>query len=253
MEKDINPCEWLPSYFLKELTPEEQLQFEQHLQHCESCQDELKDLERIWEELPFTMEITDPPHEMKAEILEGIFAKHPSAEPGEVEEAMADIRAHTSATIYPGFRHWGLLSAAGVVLLLGAYLLGDMHGRAEVTEKTAVTAQDPWTVQQKVQLNPADPALTGGKGDVWLMQQGNAVQVLLQVNGVPATKGSESYQMWMTSAGKRWSCGTFKVSSEGAGVLLYNLKNGAKFDSIGVTLEPDASGKQPRGRKMFGT
>jgi hypothetical protein len=73
------------------------------------------------------------------------------------------------------------------------------------------------------------------------------------VSGLPATQGSESYQMWMTNAGKRWSCGTFQVGKEGAGLLLYTLKKDAHFDSIGVTLEPDAAGKQPRGRKVFGS
>jgi hypothetical protein len=85
------------------------------------------------------------------------------------------------------------------------------------------------------------------------MQQGDSVQVILHAKGLPPTQGSESYQMWMTSGDKKWSCGTFSVGKDGSGILLYTLKNGAvQYDSLGVTLEPDAAGKLPRGRKVLG-
>jgi hypothetical protein len=251
MEKDFNPCEWAHSYFLKELTPEQQLQFEQHLSACDACQQELKELELVWEKLPYTMNVIEPPTGMKSETMNAVFEGSSSAEPKDVEEAVADIRAHTSAAIYPGFRNWGLLTAAGVVLLLGAYLLGDLHGRNEVFEGSN-SSQASWTAQKKVMLTPSDSVVSGAVGNVWLLQKKEGVQVVLQVSGLPRTQGDESYQMWMTNAGKRWSCGTFKVDQDGAGILLYMMKIDAKFDSIGVTLEPDAAGKQPRGRNIFG-
>jgi hypothetical protein len=253
MEKDINQCEWLPAYFLKELTPPQREQFEQHLEQCRSCQDELKELEGLWEELPFTMEPIEPPLGMKAEIMDAVFETHFSAEPESVEEAMADIRAHTSASVYPGFRNWGLLSAAVVILLLGAYLLGDLHGKRDASDAPQISPQSPWNMQKTVALKPVDPALSSSTGNVWFMQQGDSVQVILQAKGLPPTQGSESYQMWMTSGDKKWSCGTFQVGKDGSGILLYTLKNGAvQYDSLGVTLEPDAAGKQPRGRKVLG-
>jgi hypothetical protein len=44
------------------------------------------------------------------------------------------------------------------------------------------------------------------------------------------------------------------VDDQGNGVLTYNIS--AKyigFDAVGVTLEPDANGDQPRGKKVLGT
>ncbi|SEB42551.1 anti-sigma factor [Paenibacillus sp. GP183] len=253
MEKDINQCEQLTSYFLKELTPLQREQFEQHLAQCSSCQDELKELEGLWDVIPFTVELIEPPSGMKDKIMDAVFETHFSAESESVKEAMADIRAHTSASVYPGFRNWGLLSAAIVILLLGAYLLGNLHGKSDVANAPRISPQSPWNMQKTVALKPVDPALSNSTGNVWFMQQGDSVQVILHAKGLPATQGSESYQMWMTSGDKKWSCGTFQVGKDGSGILLYTLKNGAvQYDSLGVTLEPDAAGKQPRGRKVLG-
>jgi hypothetical protein len=253
MEKDINQCEQLTSYFLKELTPLQREQFEQHLAQCSSCQDELKELEGLWDVIPFTVELIEPPSGMKDKIMDAVFETHFSAESESVKEAMADIRAHTSASVYPGFRNWGLLSAAIVILLLGAYLLGNLHGKSDVANAPRISPQSPWNMQKTVALKPVDPALSNSTGNVWFMQQGDSVQVILHAKGLPPTQGNESYQMWMTSGDKKWSCGTFQVGKDGSGILLYTLKNGAvQYDSLGVTLEPDAAGKQPRGRKVLG-
>jgi hypothetical protein len=53
--------------------------------------------------------------------------------------------------------------------------------------------------------------------------------------------------------GHRQSAGVFKPDKEGFGVLTVDTSKFNSFDTIGITLEPDAEGKQPRGIKIVGT
>ena len=68
--------------------------------------------------------------------------------------------------------------------------------------------------------------------------------------GAAETQGDEAYQVWLIKDGQRSSAGTFRVSdtSRGIGLLAMPIQGGKlDFDAIGITLEPDEHGSQPRG------
>jgi|GEM_PF-1321944 len=173
------------------------------------------------------------------------------------------VRSFTYTERPPRWRGWRrgiVVSAAGLVLLLGGFAAGlavggGWPGRdgAQPAASAGPSAQQPWSLQREVALRAVSPAPAAGAGSVWLLRQNEATQVVLRVSGLPATQNGQSYQMWMVRSGKRWSCGTFQVDPSGNGALLYQMKSEAGFDSIGITLEPDASGKQPRGPKVLGS
>jgi hypothetical protein len=50
--------------------------------------------------------------------------------------------------------------------------------------------------------------------------------------------------------GRRSNAGTFRVDDSGLGVLTVGIRPDERFDTVGVTLEPDAGGTEPRGRKV---
>lgn len=76
--------------------------------------------------------------------------------------------------------------------------------------------------------------------------------VLLSVNGLPPLSGEQAYQAWLIRDGKRTNAGTFLVDRMGRGGLVYRTEQPFEFQALGITLEPDALGDQPRGTKVLG-
>lgn len=59
--------------------------------------------------------------------------------------------------------------------------------------------------------------------------------------------------MWLIDNGHRQSAGVFRPNKEGFGILTVDTSKLNSFDTIGITLEPDAESKQPKGKKVVGT
>jgi hypothetical protein len=247
MSNDFNPCEWLPSYLVEELTPQQKVMFEAHLPQCQACKEEFEELKQVWEELPYTMKLIEPPSELKGEVMDAVFG-----ETIKVNKAAASPDwSYNRGSSYSRIRRWGLVSAAALVIVAGS--LAVWNWRTATPAVPNNVALEPAKLQQEYLLRAFDPGNPNGKGNVWMTQQGSGLQVVLHVSGLLPTKGEEAYQMWMVKAGKRYNCGTFQVDQTGNGVLVYPLKRPVEFDTIGITLEPDANGTQPRGKKVLGT
>ena len=91
-----------------------------------------------------------------------------------------------------------------------------------------------------------DTAFARSKGTACILQQGDHTNLVIYLYNLPATKGSETYQVWMLQDGRQSNAGTFRVGDDGLGVLVTEMRPEDRFDSIGVTLEPNASGTKPR-------
>jgi hypothetical protein len=245
MNRNNQPCEWLPSYLIQELTPEHNIIFEAHLALCDTCKEELEELKHIWEGLPYTMELVTPPSELKDEVLSAIFGETSADKPARNSWSYNETRTHSKLYRY------GLIPAAALILIAGGLWTWSWI-KPEGTLTMSSELVEPARLQQEFKLQAFDPSNPNGEGRVWMTQQGNNRQVVLHVSGLSETQGDEAYQMWMIKDSKRYSCGTFKVGQEGSGVLVYPLNYEVQFDSIGITLEPDANGTKPRGKKVLG-
>lgn len=250
MTSEFNPCEWLPSYLVEELTPQQTIIFEAHLALCDSCREELEELKQVWEGLPYTMELIEPPPELKAEVMNAIFnAPEPERNTKEPERINWSFSSQLNRTkVY----HVSLVSAAAFILIIGGILTWN-----RINEPKRIPAYhdqaEPALLQQEFQLKAYDASNPNSEGRVWMTRQDGQTQVVLRVSGLSETQGDEAYQLWMIKDGNRYNCGTFKVDREGNGILVYPLKYELQFDSIGITLEPDAQGAKPRGKKVLGT
>ncbi|TBL78214.1 anti-sigma factor [Paenibacillus thalictri] len=244
-----NPCDQLFSYFVNDLDDHERNEFELHLSACSSCQEELAELSKTWEMLPMELDEVEPPPHWKAEILGEITGSHPEANMEESAEGK-NIWVHTSR---PGKARRAASIAAACLLIIGAaswWGINQMQRLEQAAERTELM---PSQFVAQYDLKSFDQAHPEAKGKAWIAQKGATTQLVLQTSGLPALEGEQAYQVWLVKKGERSNCGTFRVDLQGNGIMTYTLKEAGKdFDTIGITLEPDPGGTQPRGKKMLG-
>lgn len=260
-------CQLVLDYVSGSCTREEALAFENHLSSCAECQAELAELREIWEVLPADMNMIEPPADLKKQVLDAVQAADlaadlaaqpredvltPSTSPHEPFTARRDkphrLRKMTA---------W--LAALLVLLMAGAFWGVQLSEKGEVSVPTLEEALSVSAAQIK-QLVPLKPvSLQEGEqtyGVACIVDNGSSQQFIVYVFGAKATHGEEAYQVWLVEDGKRRSAGTFRVEEKmrGIGVLSMPIASDRlTFDTIGITLEPDDQGDQPRGTKIFGS
>jgi hypothetical protein len=242
MNNDIKPCEQLLAYMSGDLTENERNGFSAHLANCPECAKELRELEQVWLALPDELEDEEMPAEWKEEILGSITGA-----------GKRTIRRVPQAGRHRWRRMLSIWTAA-IILILGTGSWWIVSYRSsELAIETP--SQQPAQIITQYKLKSFDQSVPAAKGEAWLMQQGEKrQQLILQTTGLPVQTGEEAYQVWLVKNGERSNCGTFKVNNQGDGVITYMIRDEERgFDTIGITLEPDAKGSRPRGKKMLGT
>lgn len=223
------------------MTEEEMLAFHAHLSECPACQEELKELRQVWDALPYTMTELELPEQLKSEVLAPMLQ----------EKTKSDLKPLAKRRSGPVWRY-----AAAVVLVLVIGFTG-LFGVSQWRKEALTHPEDlhlPAEVLQKYSLKPFDSAMPGASGQVWLTEKGGRLELVLQTSGLSALQGEQAYQVWLVKDGNRLNCGTFRVDSQGNGVLTYKIdEHERQFDAIGITLEPDSEGSKPRGKKVLGT
>ncbi|MBM7563963.1 hypothetical protein JOC55_000895 [Paenibacillus sacheonensis] len=237
--------------------------FELHLPTCDGCRQELEDLRIVWEALPANMEMMEPPKELKEQVMNAVREATVAEQP-----ASDGKRMPPPFTLgKPGWNRLprrrkpimallGTAAAAAIVLLSvwNAELRRDAAAAPlPVEQALSVPAS---SIQQLVPLKSKAPATAESSGVACIVDNGQSRQFVVYLFGAPPTLGEEAYQVWLIKDGKRSSAGTFRVggNSRGIGLLAMPIQ-GEKldFDAIGITLEPDERGSQPRGSKMYGS
>jgi hypothetical protein len=224
------------------MTDEEKRAFHAHLSDCPACREELKELGQVWDALPHAMAELEPPERLKSEVLGPLLKDGAQSKPA-------------SFSIKPGKRRYRLYAAAAVlVLLIGSAGLFEVFHWRNQSPTHSDNLHLPAEVLERYSLKPFDPAVPAASGQVWLTAKGGSMELVLQTSGLPALQGEQAYQVWLVKNGDRLNCGTFRVDSQGNGVLTYQIEEEERqFDAIGITLEPDSGGSEPRGKKVLGT
>ncbi|RKN70161.1 anti-sigma factor [Paenibacillus ginsengarvi] len=256
MNRFSEHCAALFSYFLRELPEAEERAFETHLAGCAACQEELKQLKMAWETLPYKMEELEPPEQLKSEVLGAILQKYPAADavskPAERDMEPRPVLVKTEAKRKKS-AVWRYAAAAVIVVLIGFAGWTEVSRRLDkATGHTQL--HTPTQLVGQYSLKSFDPGVPAAAGSAWIMKKGESMELVLQTSGLPKLQGNQVYQVWLVKSGDRHNCGTFRVDSEGNGVLTYVIdEDDREFDTIGITLEPDSGGMQPRGKKILGT
>lgn len=257
------PCDFLFDCLIGEASPAERTAFERHMAGCPACSRQWHEMMEVWSSLPETMESVEPAPGLKAEVMRSIFgsdwidrkeareAREAATRPNMPVQAVAHQTAPASTGPAGPLRRkkyvWGVTAAA--VLLAACVWLYASRGSGFVVN----AVEQPLYVEQTYVLNPYDQAQTDAYGTGWIVCQGSKKKLVLNTSGLAATSDEQAYQVWLIHDGKRQNAGTFWVDPKGNGVLVYDLpRRGVAIDAIGITLEPDSRGTEPRGRKVLG-
>jgi anti-sigma-K factor RskA len=194
----------LISYLLGELSVEEELELERHLEECPECRHELDRVQRTHD------------------LLRQLASYGP---PPELEERMlARVRGETPARSSGGWRLWISAAALVVVVVLGIGILRAILGDSPNAVPLTSTALAPQA---------------GGRA--WVEEEGENFQVELEVWKMPDLEEDEYYEMWYYAEdGDRISCGTFRTGPDGR--ITVNLMAPATardYPEIEITREPD--------------
>ncbi|WHY00677.1 anti-sigma factor [Neobacillus sp. DY30] len=243
----LNSCSFsneLVSFLIGEESKDERNTLKDHLINCSSCRIELEELQEAWNLIPYKLDDVEVPSELKVEVMNHIFSEEKNPSP--ITNSKQSKKSIYQYNLYK----W---AAAVFFLAFAGVLWSHIYHSNQFQEETKQT-QAPTKVLQVFALKSNTPSDTIKQGKAWLYQQGDKKQLVFQLEGLTETKGTEAYQVWLIREGKRRSAGVFHVDSQGNGVLTYELKeNEEVFEAIGVSLEPDANGTQPRGQKVLGT
>lgn len=242
-------CERCLEYVAGELDPAERVAFEGHLPGCPDCRREIAELGAVWEALQADMERKEPPRDLKSQVFAALDVLEGKRSP-RMRPMPATRRKLT-----------GLAVALAAIVTLVAGLLWRFGDGGPQQEPVPVWLENALAapaaeMERLVPLRPAgEGAGDRAYGFACIVRQGEARQLVVYVFGARRTSGEEAYQVWLIRGGERQSAGTFRVDGErGIGVLAIPVRSGTvSFDTIGITLEPDARGSQPRGPKMFET
>lgn len=140
---------------------------------------------------------------------------------------------------------WSISAALFLVSLVLTQQV--VHDRQQVSGLQAQLAH----VTTAVDLQPTH-ILQNASGKAVVIPTASGVQLIVYISHVTPTQGSEVYHVWLLNHGTRHSAGVITTSPRGTGVLQVSL-NGqhARFDGIGITLEPNAETTEPTGPKVL--
>ncbi|MFC5450415.1 anti-sigma factor [Paenibacillus aestuarii] len=232
-EQEPIDCGFIINYLTGESTEWERAAFERHLRTCAACREELGELQTVWHTLPFQMEEMEVPPDLKEQVMKAA-TKTPKPK---------RRRPHT----------WMYGAAAVIVLgiIVGAWW---NYSAAPSNQAAGQLLNKPAQLVKTYELKSADSSMPQATGTAWVVQQGDVHNVVVNLSGLQTTQGDWTYQVWLNHNGKKYNCGTLRVNEKGSGVLSYDVHvKELNIDSIGVTLEPDPNGSQPRGKKVLGS
>ena len=241
--KDQILCDLCVSYLLGECSAEERAMFEHHVTYCTSCRQELQDMSFAWQMLPLGAEQVEVPSDLKAEAMNAIFS-HDQEESNEDTSGLAAARLPRKKRFL-----WRTGLVAALILLLiasGVWNILLQNDRKELARMDV-----PAQIVSIQPLRATDSAFARSKGTACILQKGDRTNLVINLYNLPATKGSETYQVWMRRDGHPSNAGTFRVGDDGLGVLITEMRPEDRFDSIGVTLEPDTNGMKPRRKAVI--
>jgi hypothetical protein len=250
-EQEPIDCSYIINYLTGECTEWERASFERHLRTCDSCKEELPELRAVWLTLSYHMEEVELPPDLKGQVMEAIHNEPIHKEVNHKEE-IHKVEPNKGPLLKR--RSFAWMYGAAAVVVLGIVVGAIWNYDAFHTKETASGMSEPSKVVNTFNLTSADTSMPAASGTAWVVQYGDVHKVVVNLSGLNETSGDWTYQVWLNHNGKKYNCGTLRVDNKGVGVLSYDVhaKN-LNIDSIGVTLEPDPNGSQPRGKKVLGS
>lgn len=232
------------AYLLSALTEIETRAFEQHLEECPVCQDELDRLRPAVDALPRSVSPVSPPASLRASLMATVNADAREAR----GEARSEARRHGLARrlrerisglngALTGMRPGVAWVAASTVLLAG--ILGGATGLYAISE---VTSDDNGAQSETVAAKVDKTRVPNGSGSL-VVPADSRDGAVLRVHGLPTLENDSVYQVWLRRNGEVISQSTFTVGEDGEGAAVTDDLESA--DAVMITRERAPRAKAP--------
>jgi len=227
------------AYALDAIPEFERAEFERHLAECESCAQEVRELQATATRLGEAAS-DQPPAELKSQVLARI-AEVRQLPPVDDLTARRERRSAAKAPLVTKF-----LGVAAALLLVVSVSLGVLLVRN--TNDLDSTQQQAAAVSNLLSAGDAKvvsgSTTTGLNGTVVVSRERG--QVMLLAGNVPSAPDGKTYQVWLMGDGAPRPIGLMAPNRSGHASLLTTPGIGAAQD-IGVTVEPAGGSPAPTG------
>jgi anti-sigma-K factor RskA len=237
------------SYALDALDARERAEFERHLQHCPTCQAEVRGLRETAARLAIAR-ATQPPAQMEQQVLAATYRTRqlPPLAAGRLRRDLRQTRlARLFAARGNGWsNNWlrsprlvGALAAASVVAAVGLGLtqVSTQHQLDSAQARSAAIAKVLDAPDARLEATSA----TAG-GAVTVVVSALQREAVVTTRGMPSLSASRVYQVWVMSSSGARSAGLLSSTSHIGELLASGVRSG---DQIGITVEPSGGSPHP--------
>jgi anti-sigma-K factor RskA len=201
------------AYALDALDSTERGEFEEHLAHCDQCQEAVAAFHETAASLAYDAETAAPPPALRQRIIEGARRERPN--------------------VVPLRPRWPFPAAAAVAAVAACAAIG----------------LGIWAValHERLGERPEAVGLIGAQGSLIVTSSGEGTLVVRGVNPAPVGK---TYEIWVIQGGSPLPAGTFAGGDRVAVTLTRKIPDGA---IVAVTLEDSPGAHAPTSKPLFHT
>ncbi len=220
------------AYALNALAPDEAAEFRRHLDGCQACRDEVRELQTAVARMG-AAEAKAPPPELKARVLAA--ADRTPQEP----PAPGRLRSRGG-----GGRPWALVlaAAAAAVIVAGAGIVG-----VRAVLDHGPQGEDPTLAQEVEMVFGAQDAHTAtvetaNGGRLTVAVSASRDEMAVDTRQLPALDGEHVYQIWAVHGEEMVSAAILSDPGSGAAMGMPDATT-----EVALTVEPSGGSEQPSG------
>ena len=247
------------SYALDALNAQERTEFERHLQHCPSCQAEVRGLRETAARLAIARSAR-PPAQMEQRVLAATYRTR-QLPPLSGERLRRDRWRTRVARLFAGrlateqpdrgrgngrnnswLRSPRLIGAVAVASVAAAVGLGvtQVATQHQLDSAHATSAAIARVLDAPDARIEAKPATVGGA--VTVVVSALQREAVVTTSGMPSLSSSRVYQVWVMSSSGARSVGLLSSTDHTGQLLASGVRSG---DQIGITVEPSGGASHP--------
>jgi anti-sigma-K factor RskA len=195
------------AYLLGALEESEERSFENHLDTCPVCQEEVERLTLAVDALPASVDQLAPPPELRASLMATVRADAAAAQPAPavaVRERAPRRNWRELFTMRPAFA--GALAATLLAIGIAVGLIVGGTGGDDGGTTTHIASVDTGRLANNAKVSLITPAGAGKNGGA-----------ILRVSGMPQPVAQDVYEVWAKRGDKVSPVSLFQVSTDGNG------------------------------------
>ncbi|HEX6508748.1 MAG TPA: anti-sigma factor [Chloroflexota bacterium] len=242
--------EQVGAYVLDALPPDEVMAFEEHLESCASCRDEVAELRDVVDVLPLAVDLVEPAPSVRDRIVSAVEAETNGRPALTALQGGVPVRAKR--------RRIGMvegllaLAAVAVIAALGIWnvLLQQKIDRqqAEVAFQRDVTT----ALTHHAAVYPVAPTPADSGASAYMVQPRGKAAAYLIVKDLPASARGTVYQLWLIRGGTPRSAGTFTYTGSDPKIVRAPIPaSGYTLTAVTIEHGPHGSAHGPTGAKVL--